>query len=223
VKPHDSLSLRPSPQRVLYEIKELRNLQVFLDKVIVAVKELGNLVFIVILTTLIFALLGMQLFGGKMGAGETLSRSNFDEVFGASITTFQVLTGDDWPSVMWDAMTGAGPAFALFFVALIIIGRHMVLSLFIAVLLDSLWKARRGLSTLWTHPFVSSSAVTIACPIACPQTFVVRRGPPHVTGSAQARRSEDAAKTTTHDDLPGASGWRACRVFHTQEYFLALM
>lgn len=128
--------------RVLYEIKELRNLQVFLDKVIVAVKELGNLVFIVILTTLIFALLGMQLFGGKMGSGETLSRSNFDEVFSASITTFQVLTVEDWPPVMWQAMTGAGPAYALFFVALIIIGRHMVLSLFIAVLLDSLWKAR---------------------------------------------------------------------------------
>lgn len=132
--------------RVLYEIKELKRLQLFLDKLITAVKELGNLVFIVILTTLIFALLGMQLFGGKMGKGEDRARSNFDEIFIACITTFQVLTEDGWEKIMFGAMTGAGPVCALFFVALIIIGRHMVLSLFIAVLLDSLWKGllKRG-------------------------------------------------------------------------------
>jgi hypothetical protein len=63
----------------------------------------------------------LQLFGGKMGKGEDLPRSNFDEIFVACITTFQVLTEDAWEKVMFNAMTGAGPAVALFFVALIII------------------------------------------------------------------------------------------------------
>lgn len=125
--------------RVIYDIKELKRLKDFLTKVLIALKELGNLVFIVILTTLIFALLGMQLFGGKMGAGEEKFRSNFDAIFIACITTFQVLTLT-WTDVMYAAMNGAGPVAALFFVALIIIGRQMVLSLFIAVLLDSLWR-----------------------------------------------------------------------------------
>jgi voltage-dependent calcium channel L type alpha-1D len=46
----------------------------------------------------IFALLGMQLFGGKFNFNpmEPKPRANFDTFTQALLTVFQVLTGEDW-------------------------------------------------------------------------------------------------------------------------------
>ena len=52
--------------RVLKLIRSWTSLQNFLYTIYLTVMELGNFTFIVILTIFIFALLGMQLFGGKM-------------------------------------------------------------------------------------------------------------------------------------------------------------
>ena len=53
----------------------------------------------------IFALVGMQIFGGKLVDDEGISvRHNFDSISWAMMTVFQVLTGENWNSVMYDAM-----------------------------------------------------------------------------------------------------------------------
>ena len=125
--------------RVLKLIRSWRSLQNFLYTIYLTVLELGNFSFIVILTIFIFALLGMQMFGGKMCGlddGDT-PRHNFDTLLWALVTVFQVLTGEDWNAVMYDGVAAAGSWSSLYFVALLIIGNFLVLNLFVAILLTN--------------------------------------------------------------------------------------
>ena len=109
---------------------------------------LGLMVFIV-------SLLGMQLFGGNFcgldpdweapdgfdlsnntGQGcEGLPRSNYDNLGVALLTSFQILTGEDWNIVMYTGMRATGDWVAIYFVIYYVIGNYMMLNLFIAVLL----------------------------------------------------------------------------------------
>ena len=124
--------------RVLKLIRSWTSLQNFLYTVYLTVLDLGNFSFIVFLAIFIFALLGMQLFGGKMCGlddGE-VPRHNFDTLLWALVTVFQVLTGEDWNAVMYDGMAANGSS-ALYFVLLLVIGNFLVLNLFIAILLTN--------------------------------------------------------------------------------------
>eukprot|EP00054_Salpingoeca_dolichothecata_P028079 m.210181 g.210181 ORF g.210181 m.210181 type:complete len:1539 (-) comp26120_c1_seq2:53-4669(-) len=93
------------------------------------------------LLILVFALLGMQIFGGKFDPEE---RSNFDDFWKSYITVFQMLTGEDWNEVMYAAINSyggidtAGSLACLYFVALVVIGNYVVLNIFLAIAVDSL-------------------------------------------------------------------------------------
>eukprot|EP00898_Chlorokybus_atmophyticus_P005588 jgi/Chlat1/602/Chrsp103S00955 len=116
--------------RVLRFMKLMRqwpSLQKFLMNLWNAVLELGNLTLIVIILLFVYALLGMQLFGGKMNFPEGLPRHNFDTFFWASITD----------AVMHDGMRAAGRGVAIYFVSLVALGNWLILNLFIAILLSN--------------------------------------------------------------------------------------
>ena len=141
--------------RVLKLIRSWTNLQHFLYKIYLTVLDLGNFFFIVCLTIFIFALLGMQMFGGRMcleaeadpvtagtvdaiTAGDfEIPRHHFDTLLSALVTVFQVLTGEDWNFVMYDSMETAGSWSALYFVLLLVVGNFLVLNLFVAILLTN--------------------------------------------------------------------------------------
>lgn len=48
----------------------------------------------------------MQLFGGKFNTLDVQTRSNFDDVLHSLLTVFQILTGEDWNSVMYSGIQG---------------------------------------------------------------------------------------------------------------------
>ena len=50
---------------------------------------------------------------------------------------FQVLTGEDWNSVMYLCWLAVGWPATLYFIALVIIGNFMILNLFLAILLGN--------------------------------------------------------------------------------------
>ncbi len=53
----------------------------------------------------------MQLFGGKFNTIDVQTRSNFDDFLHALLTVFQILTGEDWNSVMYSGIQAyEGPA-----------------------------------------------------------------------------------------------------------------
>jgi hypothetical protein len=78
------------------------------------VSELGNFCALVALVIMIFALLGMQFFGGQFFLTDNwpeediYPRANFDSFGWAVITVFQILTGEDWNSVMYYGIKATG-------------------------------------------------------------------------------------------------------------------
>uniref|UniRef100_A0A3Q3GVH3 Voltage-dependent L-type calcium channel subunit alpha n=1 Tax=Labrus bergylta TaxID=56723 RepID=A0A3Q3GVH3_9LABR len=94
-----------------------------------SMKSIASLLLLLFLFLIIFALLGMQLFGGKFNFDETQTkRSTFDAFPQALLTCFQILTGEDWNMVMYDGiMAYGGPVFpgmivCVYFVILFICG-----------------------------------------------------------------------------------------------------
>eukprot|EP00232_Nephroselmis_pyriformis_P016757 CAMPEP_0182878560 /NCGR_PEP_ID=MMETSP0034_2-20130328/15427_1 /TAXON_ID=156128 /ORGANISM="Nephroselmis pyriformis, Strain CCMP717" /LENGTH=787 /DNA_ID=CAMNT_0025011449 /DNA_START=233 /DNA_END=2593 /DNA_ORIENTATION=+ len=123
--------------RVLKLAGSWKSLQDFLETLQKTVLELGNFTFIVLLVIFIYALLGMQLFGGKFDFDGEVPRHNFDSLLWASVTVFQVLTGEDWPVVMTDTVRATSWVATLYSISLVLIGNYVVINLFIAILLSS--------------------------------------------------------------------------------------
>ncbi|KAF7695299.1 hypothetical protein HF521_007022 [Silurus meridionalis] len=110
-----------------------------------SMKSIASLLLLLFLFLIIFALLGMQLFGGKFNFDETQTkRSTFDSFPQALLTCFQILTGEDWNMVMYDGiMAYGGPVFpgmivCLYFVILFICGNYILLNVFLAIAVDNL-------------------------------------------------------------------------------------
>ena len=125
--------------RVLKLARSWRTLQRFLVTMWLTMYELGNFAVIVLLIIFIFALLGMNLFGGKFDfPGEEKDRSNYDTLLWALITVFQVITGEDWVWIMYNSVRATDPwTGALYYILLICIGNFIVMNLFLAILLSN--------------------------------------------------------------------------------------
>ena len=66
-----------------------------------------------------------------------LARHHFDDIFMSIITIFQILTGENWNSVMYDGMRSTGVLAVAYFVLLVVVGNYIILNLFLAILLDN--------------------------------------------------------------------------------------
>ena len=71
-----------------------------------------------------------QLFGGKLG--NPAPRFNYDTLLWSFVTTFQVLTGENWNEVMYLCIRHVGWPAVTYFVSEVIIGTYVVLNLFLA-------------------------------------------------------------------------------------------
>ena len=69
-----------------------------------SMRSIISLLFLLFLFILIFALLGMQLFGGVFNFPDGTPPSNFNTFPIALLTVFQVLTGEDWNEVSENTM-----------------------------------------------------------------------------------------------------------------------
>tara|TARA_B110000285_G_C14986289_1_gene543995 strand:- start:201 stop:509 length:309 start_codon:yes stop_codon:yes gene_type:complete len=72
---------------------------------------------------------------------------NFDNVGSSFLTLFIMMTGDDWPLVMWNGVDATpsgqpperdvGYAFRYYFMAYMVVGSIFVQNLFVGVVIDS--------------------------------------------------------------------------------------
>ncbi len=120
----------------------LRKVMETLMRTLPRVAPLSMLLFLLIV---IYALLGMMLFGGKFyfpyredcaGKVCAIPRANFDDFPTACVVVFQILTGEDWNMIFYDSAATTGMASSLYYVVVVIIGNYIVLSLFVAILLE---------------------------------------------------------------------------------------
>ncbi|KAM4797020.1 voltage-dependent L-type calcium channel subunit alpha-1S [Rhinophrynus dorsalis] len=113
-----------------------------------SVRSIASLLLLLFLFMIIFALLGMQMFGGKFDFEDTeIRRSTFDNFPQSLITVFQILTGEDWNSVMYNGiMAYGGPSFpgmfvCIYFIILFVCGNYILLNVFLAIAVDNLAEA----------------------------------------------------------------------------------
>uniref|UniRef100_A0A673M2R9 Voltage-dependent calcium channel alpha-1 subunit IQ domain-containing protein n=1 Tax=Sinocyclocheilus rhinocerous TaxID=307959 RepID=A0A673M2R9_9TELE len=121
----------------------LRNLVVSLMN---SMKSIISLLFLLFLFIVVFALLGMQLFGGRF-IFEDYTPTNFDTFPAAIMTVFQILTGEDWNEVMYNGIRSQGGVksgmwSSVYFIVLTLFGNYTLLNVFLAIAVDNLANAQ---------------------------------------------------------------------------------
>ncbi|KAL3673234.1 hypothetical protein V7S43_000957 [Phytophthora oleae] len=128
------------------------SLQKLLHLIANAVSEIGNFSVFLLLFMYVYALLGMQVFGNRfrfdsngipktslaadIDGDEYVPRANFDSLLWSGVTVFQVLTGENWNTVLFDGWRTTGMSALLYFLSLVVFGNFIVLNLFLAILLS---------------------------------------------------------------------------------------
>jgi hypothetical protein len=75
-------------------------------------------------------------------------RAHFDTFIWAFVTIFQILSGENWNTVMYDGMKSGGYGWCLFFVAVVIVGQMIILNLFLAILMAKFEESSSTISAL---------------------------------------------------------------------------
>ncbi|XP_030647621.1 calcium channel, voltage-dependent, N type, alpha 1B subunit, a [Chanos chanos] len=122
----------------------LRNLVVSLLN---SMKSIISLLFLLFLFIVVFALLGMQLFGGQFNFEDETPTTNFDTFPAAILTVFQILTGEDWNEVMYRGIESHGGVrkgmfSSVYFIVLTLFGNYTLLNVFLAIAVDNLANAQ---------------------------------------------------------------------------------
>ena len=120
---------------------------------------MSNLVILIALTMFMFALLGMQLFGGIYSPETGYSndaaacvggacpdglhekpRHHFDYCYPAMMTVFILLTGE-WIDALEPAAAILGPGCSAFFIFVVLLGKYLLINLLVAVILHEVYIA----------------------------------------------------------------------------------
>ncbi|KAL1455036.1 hypothetical protein WDU94_009157 [Cyamophila willieti] len=132
--------------RVFKVTKYWRSLSNLVASLLNSIQSIASLLLLLFLFIVIFALLGMQVFGGKFNFNPTSMkpRSNFDSFWQSLLTVFQILTGEDWNAVMYNGIQAYGGVSSLgvlaciYFIILFICGNYILLNVFLAIAVDNL-------------------------------------------------------------------------------------
>uniref|UniRef100_A0A672YU41 Voltage-dependent L-type calcium channel subunit alpha n=1 Tax=Sphaeramia orbicularis TaxID=375764 RepID=A0A672YU41_9TELE len=134
--------------RILKVTKYWKSLSNLVASLLNSVRSIASLLLLLFLFIVIFSLLGMQVFGGKFNFPDHRPRrSNFDNFPQALISVFQILTGEDWTSIMYNGiMAYGGPVVpgilvAIYFIILFVCGNYILLNVFLAIAVDNLAEA----------------------------------------------------------------------------------
>ncbi|KAJ2939429.1 hypothetical protein O0L34_g10861 [Tuta absoluta] len=135
--------------RVFKVTKYWRSLSNLVASLLNSIQSIFSLLLLLFLFIMIFALLGMQVFGGKFDyeAEKEKEKHNFDSFWQAVLTMFQILTGEDWNVVMYEGIKAYGGAgtpgmlASVYFIIIFICGNYILLNVFLAIAVDNLGDA----------------------------------------------------------------------------------
>uniref|UniRef100_A0A3B4GVP0 Voltage-dependent L-type calcium channel subunit alpha n=1 Tax=Pundamilia nyererei TaxID=303518 RepID=A0A3B4GVP0_9CICH len=134
--------------RILKVTKYWKSLSNLVASLLNSIRSIASLLLLLFLFIVIFSLLGMQVFGGKFNFSDHRARrSNFDNFPQALISVFQILTGEDWTSIMYNGiMAYGGPVIpgilvSIYFIILFVCGNYILLNVFLAIAVDNLAEA----------------------------------------------------------------------------------
>lgn len=128
--------------RVTKLLRSLAYMRVIIGVIIRSIKRFIYVLGVLLLLIFIFALLGMQLFGGQLNVegniGSGRLRETFDTFSSSFISVFQIMTQENWPEFLF--LFWRSPVSKLLYLPYLIcwifIGNYIFLNLFLALLLD---------------------------------------------------------------------------------------
>uniref|UniRef100_A0AC35GND3 Voltage-dependent L-type calcium channel subunit alpha n=1 Tax=Panagrolaimus sp. PS1159 TaxID=55785 RepID=A0AC35GND3_9BILA len=132
--------------RIFKVTKYWHSLRNLVSSLLNSLRSIMSLLLLLFLFIVIFALLGMQVFGGKFNFNPAMPkpRANFDTFIQALLTVFQILTGEDWNTVMYNGIESFGGVGTLgvlvsvYYIVLFICGNYILLNVFLAIAVDNL-------------------------------------------------------------------------------------
>lgn len=129
--------------RVLKLAKSWRRLNKILTAIGAAVPAGAAALLVMLIVIFVFALMGMQLFGGQYDNAVTAGvftiapRAHFKDLWWAIVTTFWTMTGENWDYILRAHMAMDGIAAFIFFCAIVAIGTFVFSNMYLAILLDA--------------------------------------------------------------------------------------
>lgn len=132
--------------RLIKLARSNHTLRCLLDSIAHTIVAIGNFMVILAIFIYVFALLGMQMFAGRLIFDDEMnydpengktSRENFDNLYSSLVTVFQILVGDNWNTVMYKAYLAVAPSAVIYFIIVVLIGKIILLNLFLAILLGN--------------------------------------------------------------------------------------
>ncbi len=117
--------------RLFHVMSVMPQLRQVVEALFRALPGMGGIVAVMVLVFYVFSVMATQMFGSGAAEGA------FQNVGSSALTLFQVMTGDDWTSVM-NGTSQAHPYAWVFFIVFITLTSFIVLNLFIAVIVDAM-------------------------------------------------------------------------------------
>jgi voltage-gated sodium channel len=117
--------------RLLRLVSALPKLQLLVGALVKSFSSMGYIGLLLGLLFYIYAVVGVQLFGGH-------DKAHFGSISLAFLTLFQTITLDDW-KFLFESAKGSSPALAaIYFVSFILLGTMIMLNLFIGIIMNSM-------------------------------------------------------------------------------------
>ena len=123
--------------RVTRLIRSLKYMQVIMKVISNTISSFIYIFLLLILFNYIYALLGMQIFGGQFNYPNRL-RQDFDRFITSYLCVFQILTMENWNDLLYATLRSeVNKVISLIYlISWIFMGNYVLLNLFLAILLD---------------------------------------------------------------------------------------
>ncbi len=117
--------------RLLRLVSALPKLQLLVGALVKSFASMGYVGLLLGLMLYIYAIVGVQLFGGH-------DKAHFGSLSRAFFSLFQTITLDDW-KFLFESAKGSSPAVAaIYFISFILLGTMIMLNLFIGIIMNSM-------------------------------------------------------------------------------------
>lgn len=124
--------------RIARLLRSMKSMQVILVVLVSSASSFFYITLLMLIMVFIFALIYMTQYGNKMG--ETLPKMNFKDIGYAFASTFQILTMENWQTILFDLLgDDRNDKFlvVVFLMLWIFIGNFVILNLFLSILLEA--------------------------------------------------------------------------------------
>ena len=107
---------------------------------------LGDLLVVLFLVLFVFAMLGMQMFGGRLH--DVAGRNLYDTIESAMATVFVVVTGEAWDAMWITTQRVLGRSTAWYYLLLVAIGDYVILNLIVAIVIGEVVQSQTDSSAI---------------------------------------------------------------------------